>query len=101
VHLDPVGRPLSLLPLLAAGALGAALACTNFGWYLAIASLLGAHNNEAGGAARLETHRLLLRIRLHPGGLTAYAIGIDACNADASALRPHLVDVFELRAPGP
>ena len=67
VHLGPVARPLSLLALLAAGALGAALACTNFGWYLAIASLLGAHNNEAGGAARLETHRLLLRIPPAPG----------------------------------
>jgi hypothetical protein len=44
---------------------------------LAVALLFNGHNNEAGGAARLQGYKQFMRIRLRQDDLTAYVIGFD------------------------
>lgn len=89
--------PLELVPPLAAGALGAVIACVWFGWYLGVCFAFNGHNNEAGGAARLEMFKQFIRFRLTEEGLTGYVIGIDKPEEHGSELRPRIVDVFQLR----
>ena len=94
----PSPRHFGLLNLLGAGISGAVLGCVWFGWYLAVASSFDGHNNEVGGACRIERFKGMIRFRLTPTGLTAFVIGFDQPKIDARALSLQLVDVFELRA---
>ncbi|HEX8476558.1 MAG TPA: hypothetical protein VF666_21350 [Pyrinomonadaceae bacterium] len=94
-----------LVPSLLAGALGAVLCCLWFGWYLAVCLCFHGHNNEAGGAARIERFKELIRFRLTENDLTGYVIAIDD-PIDATdekyetgrQLRPRIIDVFRLKA---
>jgi hypothetical protein len=63
--------------LVAAGAVGAAASCAVLGSYLWTATLLGGHFNEAGGGARLERHRQILRFHVTSDGLEVFVLGID------------------------
>ena len=80
---------------------GAVLGPIWFGWYLAVTSLFNGHNNEAGGAARVEQCKQFVRIRLTAEGLSAWVIGFDEPLVDATQLRQpgrvRLIDVFHLR----
>ncbi|HEX5705708.1 MAG TPA: hypothetical protein VFX96_00315, partial [Pyrinomonadaceae bacterium] len=89
-----------LLPALAAGAAGAVLCCLWFGWYLGVALTLHGHNNEVGGAARIERFKEFVRVKLTSTGLTAYVIAVDEPKERGAELRPKLVDVFTLRVKG-
>jgi hypothetical protein len=60
-----------------AALIGALLSCVWFGWYLAVSLAFNGHNNEAGGGARTEQFRHLVRIKLTRDSLTGYVIGID------------------------
>jgi MFS family permease len=60
-----------------AAIIGVFMSCVWFGWYLAVALLFNGHNNEAGGAARLQGYKQFMRIRLRQDDLTAYVIGFD------------------------
>lgn len=51
--------------------------CCLFTWYLAVAALFDAHNNEVGGAARVTQFRQLIRFKLSGEGLTGYVIAIE------------------------
>jgi hypothetical protein len=75
-------------------AAGGVFACVWFGFYLAVALAFDAHNNEAGGAARIDFYRHFVRIKLERDRLTGYVIGFDR-PATAGA-RAKLIDVFEL-----
>jgi hypothetical protein len=77
---------------------GGAFACIWFGFYLAVALGFNAHNNEAGGAARVDFYRHFIRFKLEPDRLTGYVIGFDrpALNP-TQKLQVKLVDRFELR----
>jgi len=79
-----LGTPMTVTPcrLLAAFVLGALFSCLWFGWYLAVSLAYNGHNNEAGGGARSENYRHMLRIALRENSLTAYVIGIDTPYAD-------------------
>lgn len=57
--------------------LGALYSCVWFGWYIALTMSLNGHNNEAGGGARSEQYRHLIRFKLTRDALTGYVIGID------------------------
>ena len=83
---------------LAAILIGAFMSCVWFGWYLAVALLFNGHNNEAGGAARLEGYKQFMRIRLRKEDLTAYVIGFDKAQAEGKNLIPNLrlIDQFTL-----
>ncbi|MBK9030377.1 MAG: hypothetical protein IPL61_03400 [Myxococcales bacterium] len=77
-----------------------AIGCAHMGWYLAVAAALGAHGNEVGGAARIDDYRQFIRFRVTPERLTAFVIAIDRPSADPAAIKPYVVDVFEI-APEP
>jgi hypothetical protein len=79
-------------------ALGALMSCVWVGWYFAVSLAFNGHNNEAGGAARIEGFKQFMRIRLTKDGLTAYVIGVNDPETDESRLRLRLIDKFELRA---
>jgi hypothetical protein len=93
-------QPASLAGFALAGVIGAITSCMWFGAYLTVALAFDGHNNEAGGASRLESYKQFMRIRLHlkngAPALTAYAIGFEQAEQDGKALRPRLIDVFEL-----
>ncbi|OLE53238.1 MAG: hypothetical protein AUG51_14190 [Acidobacteria bacterium 13_1_20CM_3_53_8] len=79
-----------------AGAIGAFMSCVLFGWYLAVALAFNGHNNEAGGAARIEGFKEFIRFRLTPKGLTGYVIGMDEPSTDGEKLQPKIVDIFRI-----
>ena len=79
-----------------AGVIGAIMSCALFGWYLAVSLAFNGHNNEAGGAARIEGFKHFIRFRLNREGLTGYVIAIDNAGTNESELKPKLVDVFHI-----
>jgi hypothetical protein len=81
-----------------AGLIGAVLSCVIFGWYLAVALAFDAHNNEAGGAARIEGFKQFIRFRINRQGLTGYVIAIDkpGTAGGKDKLHPKIIDVFHL-----
>lgn len=96
---SPENRWLQFLLCLYAGVIGAGMSCVLFGWYLSVALAFNGHNNEAGGAARIEGFKQLIRFRINRQGLTGYVIGISKVNTEGGAgkLHPEIVDVFHLR----
>ena len=113
--LPPVFTELSgwwaLVPALVAGAFGAVFCCLWTGWYFGICFAFNGHNNEVGGAARIEQFKQFIRFRLTPDGLTGYVIALDDVSAvgernregriqDGRDLKPTLIDVFHLEPKG-
>jgi hypothetical protein len=90
-----LGAPLCAMPL----------GTTWFVWYMAVASRLNAHNNEAGGTARVTEFRQFIRFHLREDGLTGYVIAIHnprdelAARSGGRNLQFSLVDVFTLPTP--
>lgn len=93
------GGWLQLVPLAIAAVFGALLSCVWVGWYFGIALSFHGHNNEAGGAARIERFKQFIRFRLTEDGLTGYVIAVDDPNETGSKLQPKLIDVFHLKTP--
>ena len=87
---------LGLLPSLAAGLVGLVMCCYWFGWYLGVCFAFNGHNNEVGGAARIERFKQFIRFRLTKEGLTGYVIAVNDPSDTGSQLTPHVVDVFHL-----
>lgn len=85
-----------LVPSVVAGAAGMVLCCLWFGWYLAVSFVYNGHNNEVGGAARIERFKEFVRFRLTENDLTAYVIAVDDPSERGAELKPRLVDVFRL-----
>ena len=96
-----------LVPALFAAGFGAILCCLWTGWYFAICFAFNGHNNEVGGAARIEEFKEFIRFRLTPEGLTGYVIALDNVSIigepdktgrimDGRDLKPKLIDVFHL-----
>jgi hypothetical protein len=86
-----------LLGLVVSGAVGLLMTCVSLGWYFAVSLTYQGHNNEAGGAARIEEFKEFMRIRITPQGLTAYVIGFDHPQTEGHLLKPKLLDMFHLR----
>jgi len=66
------------------------------------------HNNEVGGAARIENFKQFIRFRLTSDSLTGYVIAVDDVSQintvdekgrtrDGSDLQLKLIDVFQLK----
>lgn len=94
-----------------AGLAGAIISCLWTGWYFAVCFAYNGHNNEIGGAGRIEEFKQFIRFRLTREGLTGYVIGVDDVSKvgevdsaghtfDGSDLKVKLIDVFHL-APKP
>lgn len=69
-----------------------------FSWYLAVSLAYNGHNNEAGGAARIEGFKHILRIKVEEEKLTVYVIGFDNAEHDLKKLKLKLVDKFTLKS---
>jgi hypothetical protein len=82
---------------LAAVLLGGLMSCVSLGWYFAVSLAFNGHNDQAGGAARIECFKEFIRVRLTANSLTAFVIGIDEPKMQGRELRPRIIDVFELK----
>jgi hypothetical protein len=98
---------MGLWPAIVAGGVGAIISCLWTGWYFAVCFAFNGHNNEVGGAARIENFKQFIRFRLTREGLTGYVIAVDDVSRigevdtnghviDGSDLDVKLVDVFHL-----
>lgn len=87
---------LGLVPSLAAAVVGAVMCCYWFGWYLGVCFAFNGHNNEVGGAARIERFKQFVRFHLTDEGLTGYVIAVNDPSDTGRELTPHVVDVFHL-----
>jgi len=98
---------MGLIPAVIAGLAGAIIACLWTGWYFGVCFAFNGHNNEVGGAARVEQFKQFIRFRLTAAGLTGYVIAIDDPSEigevdssghtfDGSDLSVRLIDVFHL-----
>jgi hypothetical protein len=98
---------MGLLAATLAGLAGAILSCLWTGWYFAVCFGFNGHNNEIGGAARIEEFKQFIRFRLTREGLTGYVIAVDDVSrvgeidsnghiVDGSDLNVELIDVFHL-----
>jgi hypothetical protein len=84
-----------------AAVVGAVMCCYWFGWYLGVCFAYNGHNNEVGGAARIEQFKQFIRFRLTEDSLTGYVIAVNDPEEDGDKLIPHLVDVFRLEPARP
>lgn len=93
-----------------AGVIGALMCCVWVGWYLGVCLGFSGHNNEVGGAVRIENFKQFIRFRLTEDSLTAYVVAVDDVSVigepvekgsrkkcDGSHLAPYLIDVFQLK----
>jgi hypothetical protein len=99
---------IGLIPALLAGLAGAVICCLWTGWYFAVCFAFNGHNNEVGGAARIENFKEFIRFKLTRDGLTGYVIAVDDVSVintvddkgrirDGNDLQVKLIDVFHLR----
>jgi hypothetical protein len=90
-----------------AALLGACFTCVWLGWYLGVASAFNAHNNEVGGAVRLDKHRHFIRFKLESNRLTGYVIALERASLDCAdpareaSLQARLIDTIELSCAPP
>jgi hypothetical protein len=89
--------PIGLFPAVLAGLTGAVICCLWTGWYFAVCFAFNGHNNEVGGAARIENFKQFIRFRLTRNGITGYVIAVDKVGEAGSDLKPKLIDVFQLK----
>ncbi|MGH9752224.1 MAG: hypothetical protein ACREA2_05520 [Blastocatellia bacterium] len=82
---------------LVAGAIGLVMSCVWFGWYLGVCFAFNGHNNEVGGACRMEEFKQFIRFRLTEDGLTGYVIAVDQPQQQRRDLKPKVIDIFHLR----
>jgi hypothetical protein len=85
--------PRHLPPTWLAAPLGALLTGVWFGGYLAAALAMGCHNNEAGGAARVDRFIHFIRFKVEPERITGYVIGVKTL-VGAPPMKPILIDEF-------
>ena len=85
-----------LIPIAASGGIGALMSCVSLGWYFAVAAAINAHNEQAGGAARIEQFKQIIRFRVTAQGLTAFVIAFDQPRMHGSELKLKLIDVFNI-----
>lgn len=90
-----------LVPLALAAIFGAVLSCMWLGWYFGVCLGFNGHNNEVGGAARIERFKQFIRFRLTENDLTGYVIAVDDPQKEGRLLSPRVIDVFRLVAKKP
>ena len=85
-----------LIPIFMGGVFGAFLSCVWLGWYLGVCLGFNGHNNESGGAARIEKFKQMVRFRLTKNSLTGYVIAVRDPQRCGRCLHPEIVDIFHL-----
>jgi hypothetical protein len=98
-HVDTITEPAKweiIPPLVLALAIGFLHCCIQFAWYLGVSHKFSGHNNEVGGASRIERFKQFIRFKVEPTKITGYVIAFDDPKQHGSQLDPKLVDVFTL-----
>jgi hypothetical protein len=90
------GRIKDVIGLIAACLVGGVTSCVMLGWYLAVSLGFNGHNNEVGGATRIENFKQFIRIRLTRDTLSAYVIAVDDPQCEGKQLKPRIIDAFTL-----
>jgi hypothetical protein len=90
------GRGKDVIGLIAACLIGGVTSCVMLGWYLAVSLGFNGHNNEVGGATRIENFKQFIRIRLTRDTLSAYVIAVDDPQEEGKLLKPRIIDAFTL-----
>jgi hypothetical protein len=85
-----------LFACLIAGFVGFWMSCIWLSWYLAVALLYQGHNNEVGGAGRIEKFKQFIRFRLTETDLTGFVIAVNEPQEYGNQLKPKLIDVIYL-----
>lgn len=87
-----------LFPLALAAIFGLIFSCIWVGWYFGVCLRFNGHNNETGGAARIEKFKQFIRFRLTADDLVGYVIAVDQPKAKGSEVQGdvRIVDVFRL-----
>lgn len=88
---------LEIISLVSAVLLGFILSMSLLSWYFGVSMVFQGHNNEVGGAGRIERFRHIVRIRLTDKDLTAYVIAFDDPKVEGHTLELKLVDKFTLK----
>ena len=86
-----------LLTCIVAGLVGLVMTCVSFGWYLAVSLAFNGHNNEAGGAARIERFKGFVRLCVTKDALKVYVIGFEKPEIDGHKLKLKIIDMFQLK----
>jgi hypothetical protein len=73
------------------------MGCYELGWYLSLASMWNAHNNECGAAARIDKYRHFVRFKVTPSSITGYVIAVDQPVSALVDIRARVVDVFAVQ----
>jgi hypothetical protein len=89
---------LEIISLISAVLLGFLFSMSLLSWYFGVSMAFQGHNNEVGGAGRIERFRHIVRICLTEKDLTAYVIAFDDPKVDGHTLKLKLVDKFTLKA---
>ena len=92
--------------ILVVGYIGFLMSRVWLSWYLAVTMLFDGHNNEAGGAARIEGFKHILRIKIErvyeeqkvKDKLTVFVIGFDEAKSEMEDFNLILVDKFTLES---
>jgi hypothetical protein len=98
-----VGSPswlADIFPSAIAGLIGLLMSCIWLGWYFAVSLAFNAHNNEVGGAGRIEKYKEFIRFKLTKDKITGYVIAFDEPQEKGKLLKPRLIDVFSLKVKG-
>src|SRR5262245_21307367 len=95
-QISQVGRVKDVMGLIAACLAGGVTSCIMLGWYLAVSLGFNGHNNEVGGATRIENFKQFIRIRLTRDTLSAYVIAVDDPQCEGKLLKPRIIDAFTL-----
>jgi hypothetical protein len=76
---------------------GFLLSMSFLSWYFGVSLAFHGHNNECGGAGRIEKYRHIVRLRVTENDVTAYVIAFDEPAVEGHRLKLNLVDVFTLK----
>lgn len=87
-----------MFSLAVVGWLGYYLSRIWFSWYLSVSLAFNGHNNEAGGAARIEDFKFILRVKVERDQLTVFVIGFDEARHELEKLKLKLVDKFTIKS---
>lgn len=68
-------------------------------WYLLVADVWNGHNNEVGGAARVDSFRQIVRLHVTQDHVTGYVIAAEEGSTHEDDLKLRLVDVFRVGPP--
>ena len=83
-----------LFTILLAAAVGSLLSCVSLGWYFLVTLAFNGHNSEAGGAARIEQFKQMIRFRINRDGITGFVVAFDEPRMNGSELDLKIIDIF-------